>query len=165
MEAWRVSARGLAVHLERDEQGRSVVRLVLPPGSSEAELLVNGALQAEFGLGVAEGPEDLRAEVRAARAARAGISFLARVLKDWDQATDSPDGQGSSAKARREAFAEGLLRGLMRDPGRPHPQLPHDQTHNLPPEWPLGKGKRAHTEGWELGRAIMRAVDIAKEAP
>ena len=105
--------------------------------------------------GITETPEDWLAQIRRANAAKAGLMFLRRVLNDWRKAEEKPDGSGSSEGSRRKAFAEGLRAGLLGETGpeiQGAPERPPDHG---------ARGRPAHRSGWELGRAIQCAIQIA----
>lgn len=129
------------------------------PKGVHAELLINGALQAEFGLG-AEGPEDLRRELIKARASQAACSIMAEVLRYMQEQYRKPDHRIKS-KNRSVAFAAGLEVGLE---GR-YRVIGKDPMHNIrgsvvAPEHKLS-GPSYH-RGWDVGIAIYSAVYMSK---
>lgn len=128
------------------EKGRLVIEL---PAES-AELLVNGAKQAEYFLGVAEGPEDFRKRLRQANAAHSACAIMRRLV----QAATGP-----VCPKRQSAVVAGFLAGLRGEYRRIHPkgvaggiQPPDCGNH----EW------ADFSDGWESGSAVWAAVQMAE---
>lgn len=141
------------------DKHRTVVRLEGGVVGHGLDVFVGDSLVLRYDGGFVESMETLRVEIAAARASRAGLLFLSRAAKDLRQA-EEPDGHGGKPADRRAAFAAGLEAALLDGhEGRPHPTI---EGERLPPEH-AGRGGRAHDRGWRLGRAILRAVELAEQ--
>lgn len=144
------------------------LRIMFPPGT-DAELIANGDLEAEFGLGPARGPSGLRAEIRKARAAQAAcglmreaLEWLTRRREDLERKPDHKIKHGKKA----EAFAAGLELGLL---GR-HRVLGggtslgvREAASVVEPEHKLNGP--SYLRGWSLGCAILAATEVAAGRP
>jgi len=143
----------LEVHLEPDG-----FRVQLAPGFSAA-LFVQGALQGEFGLG-AQGPEDLREELRRARASQAACEMMRDILKELGEQRRKPDHVVKSDK-RSAAYAEGLEAGLNGE----HRVIGKDPQFSIDGSVVAPKSKLngpSYMRGWSLGAAIWAAITMAK---
>jgi hypothetical protein len=146
------------VHLEEGE-----IRIKLGKGiASSGKLFVQGSLQGEFDL-TQRGPEDFRAELSKARAAKAACSMMSKVLLELVGQNSKPDHVVAAGK-RSAAYAAGFeagLRGQYRVLGR-------DSTFNIrgsvaSPEHKLNGP--SFERGWALGCAILAAVSLSEGLP
>ncbi len=141
----------------RIEDGKLVVDLA----GTFSRLFVDGALQAEFGLGD-KGPTDFAEILHNARAAHAACSMMGRVLEELREQPRKP---GSLKPAKKtEAFAAGLESGLLGE----FTVIGVDRMHGvtgsaMPPDHKLSGP--SHRRGWELGSAIHAATELAAGRP
>lgn len=129
------------------ERGRLVIEL---PAES-AELLVNGSKQAEYFLGVPEGPEDFTERLRKSNAALAACSMMRGLLPRIEKL----DTVGA------KDFAAGLVAGLRGEFRRLYPK--DSGVGNAVQAPDCGKFRELpFRRGWELGSAIMAAATMAE---
>jgi len=129
-------------------------RLILELPDSALDLEVNGALQATYFLGVSAGPDDLRAELSKATAARSACRMLAEVNREFTGA-ERIGGPLPTAEART-LWAAGFKAGM-------------DGEHRIVggfhlcpvQDLPLRQNNRFE-RGWELGYAIRAAVAMSQ---
>lgn len=127
-----------------------------------SRLFINGNMQAEYSL-MAHGPEDFRAELGQARAARAACEMMARVLFELTAQTTKPDHMVAPAK-RGAAYAAGLEAGLRGE----YRVIGKDPFHSIKgsvvsPEHKLSGP--SYERGWHLGCAILAAVSLSQGLP
>lgn len=115
-------------------------RLVLELPHNALDLEVNGQLAASYFLGVSQGPEDLRTELRKANAAVAACAMLRNQLRAMERTDNGAE--------QLEGFRLGLLGDHRVVAG-----------HHVPPEGM--KGGRNAMLGWDLGYAVRAALAIA----
>lgn len=139
-----VNDQKLTIRLEKG-------RLVIEHDRLTASLLVRDTLQAEYFLGVPEGPKDFRDRLQRSSAALCAASIMARVIREL---------LGLDRSVLRDAkwrtsYAEGLEAGLRGE----YRTLPGSGA--LPPDLKCSDYK-AFEEGWRTGQGIFGAVGMAE---
>lgn len=135
------------IHLEKG-------RIVIEAPALDCNLLVRGALQAHYGLGVPEGPEDFTERLRKANAAQAACSILRRFITS-DASTGHTDAK------RQAAAVAGFLAGLRGEHRRLYPKDSGVANAVQAPE--CGKHpEREFRGGWEAGSAVWAACKMAE---
>ncbi len=148
LHPWEANKRDLVIQVPAGHTGVVVI-------DSE------GRKRGRIDFAIVTDARDWERELGEARAAHSCAKFLREFLASWDRATEHPEGKGESPRARRVAFAEGLMEGVH-GRGQPHT---HDNPAlgMIPPDW-TRSGGRAFRDGWQLGMAICRAMTLAGDA-